>query len=226
MRYFIKQFTVGAIVLVGLLLFAILTLITGNNRGNLFTPSNTYKSIYKSIDGVYVGSEVTLHGTRTGNVINMNLLKNGNISVIFTIKKSHVFMINKSSVSTLKNKGMLGDRYINILTRDLTAPAIPKQSVIPVETTPDIASVIARSAKYVESLGDMINKFSTNVKGDGAKLSSILKSLDSILKKVDRGKGSLGAVINNRNLYNRMLILMGEKPRNNYLKDLSKKSKR
>lgn len=219
MKNFIwKQFIVGLIVVVGLSLFVFLTIVISNNYGSFFRSSYTYKSIFKSSDGLFIGSEVTLHGTRTGNVVGVKILTNGLIEVAYTVRKNHAFMVNQSTKVGFKNKGMLGDRYINMTTSDLSASSIPDNSIIPVIETPDISSVM-------KSLGSMISQLEK--KGRKGKsvnqLSSILSSLDNILKKIDKGQGSLGALINNKSLYNRLLILLGEKPRRSYLRDLSKR---
>ena len=231
--FFLKQVAVAAIVLVGIVVFVGLMLITGNNYGTLFTPSNTYKSIYKNIDGIHMGSEVTIHGNRTGNVIQIKLLKSGMIELTYTVKKSHNFMVNKSSYVILKSKGMLGDRYINIITDNLSAQSIPEQSVIPTKQTASITSALASGRSSMEDIlsnisqiTDKLNKGDFLTKKERRALTSTIMSLDSILKKVDRGNGSLGAIINNRSLYNKMLIFLGAKPRDNYLKDLSKKSRK
>lgn len=225
MKNFIwKQFIVGLIVVIGLGLFVGLTIIISNNYGSLFRSSQNYKSIFNSSDGLNIGSEITFHGARTGNIIGMTLISNGTIEIIYTVRKSHSFMVNQDTKAGLKNKGLLGDRYINLATVNLEAPSIPVNSIIPVMKTADISSVIKSIEKFVSRLEETVKAGGSNK--DFHKLSSVVSSLDSILKKVDKGQGSLGAIINNRNLYNRLLILLGEKPRNSYLRDLSNKPKK
>ncbi len=52
------------------------------------------------------------------------------------------------------------------------------------------------------------------------KLRQSLVSLSSILEKVDKGEGTLGALVNDKSLHNRILSFMGESPRNQFLKPL------
>jgi len=235
--FFIKQLVVGTIIVIGLSLFVLLTIIIGNSDGTFLKSQNVYKSIYKEVRGIYVGSEVTVHGVRTGNVIDMSILKDGTIEVTFTIKQNHTFMINQSSTAQLKTQGALGDRYINIATQNLSALPLPAGQHIKTAPALDILSLISGGEKNKKSIESLIGEFDLFMKKLNAsdmsnflspsnrrELSSILRSLSSILKKVDQGKGSLGSLVNNKNLYNRLLILLGERPRN-YLKDLSKKSK-
>ena len=235
--FFIKQIVVGALILIGLTFFILLTVIIGNSDGTFLKSSNVYKSIYKEVRGIYVGSEVTIHGTRTGNVSKLILLQDGTIEVSFTIKKDHLFMINASSVAQLKTQGALGDRYINLATNDLSAPALRVEEYIPTAPSLDILSLISggeKNKKSIESLLGEVDLFMKKLnendvsgflsKSNKREVSSILRSLNSILIKVDTGKGSVGALVNNKNLYSRLLILLGERPRN-YMKGLSNKSK-
>ena len=264
-NFFWKQLTVWMIVTAGIVIFIALTVIIGQSRGSLFKPTAKYKSVFKETRGIYVGSEITIHGKRTGNVVKTKLLSDGLVEVVFTAQKSHSFIINETSRAHLKTQGALGDRYINITTDDLSAAQLPEGSFIPSALEWDIISIFTGGSKgaaqNLKTLLKQANDFieSLNKKGLPEFISgeskkdlremlktakSVLKKIDSgkgtlgalvndksvyektesILKKIDSGEGSLGAVINNRSMYNRLLAILGEKPKHNYLKDLSKKS--
>ena len=60
-------------------------------------------------------------------------------------------------------------------------------------------------------------------KKDQKELSEILKRTNNILKKIESGEGTLGALINDRRLYSRVLVILGERPKN-YLQDLTGQS--
>jgi hypothetical protein len=65
-------------------------------------------------------------------------------------------------------------------------------------------TVLARAADAMETRGTLSNKFFMDEQyGEhmAANLLSISDSLASILKKVDRGDGTLGALINDRSVY-------------------------
>ena len=66
------------------------------------------------------------------------------------------------------------------------------------------SDVLARAADAMETRGTLSNKFFMDEQyGEhmAANLLSISDSLASILKKVDRGDGTLGALINDRSVY-------------------------
>lgn len=52
------------------------------------------------------------------------------------------------------------------------------------------------------------------------KLKQSLTHLSNILEKVDRGDGTLGAIVNDPALHDKLMTLLGETPRNRFLKPL------
>ena len=235
-KLFLQQTVVWVIITFGALLFLALTVIIGRSKGTIFKTVYVYKSLFKEVRGLYVGSEVTLHGNRTGNVVKLKLLKDGKIEASFTVRKDHSFLINTSSVSQMKTQGALGDRYVNIVTKDLSAEPLPKNSVIPSGPSLDIFSILSGGTDNKKSIKNLLVELehfmkSLNEKGlpdffskkNQKDLSEILETTKSILQKIDSGKGTLGALVNNRSLYNRLLNLLGER-RKDYLDSLSKRS--
>ena len=239
-NFLLKEIVVWLLIFIGLVIFSVFTYIIAANKSSFLTSVVTYKTRLAESTGVYVGTKVTIHGTNTGNVIKINLLPDGYVEILFSVKKHHVFGVTESSVVQLKNSGALGDRFINILTKDLSAPQLKKGSLVPYKKSSSLLSILTESeGGSNKSIQDIITKIDSlidnfNKKGVSGLLSpnqqedltQILKSAKSILQKVDSGEGTLGAVINDRSLYNRLLILLGHQPKNNYLQDLSRRSRK
>jgi hypothetical protein len=51
-----------------------------------------------------------------------------------------------------------------------------------------------------------------------------LAPLSSVMKKVDKGQGTLGALVNDPSFYNRMMGFVGDSPRNKFLKPIIRDS--
>ena len=239
-NFLLKEIVVWLLIFIGLVIFSVFTYIIAANKSSFLTSIVTYKTRLAESSGIYVGTKVTIHGTNTGNVIKINLLSDGYVEVLFSVKKHHIFGVTESSVVQLKNSGALGDRFINILTKNLSAPQLKKGSLVPYKKSSSFLSILTESeGGSNKSIRDIITKIDSlidnfNKKGVSGLLSpyqqedltQILKSAKSILKKVDSGEGTLGAIINDRSLYSRLLILLGHQPKNNYLQDLSRRSRK
>ncbi len=237
-NFFLKEITVWLIIFIGLVIFFIFTYIIATNKSSFLNAFIIYKTRLAESEGLYVGTKVTLHGMNTGNIIKTVFLPDGNIEAHFSVRKSHAFGVTKSSVAQLKNSGVLGDRFINIVTKDLSAPRLKKGDLVPYEKAPSLLSLLTGkekgAKKSIQGIVSEIDDLLKHIKTDGVPgllsqsqrkdLTQILKSAKNILQKVESGQGTLGALVNDRALYNRLLVLLGHRPKNNYLKELSRQS--
>ena len=237
-NFVLKQIVVWLIIFTGLIIFSVFTYIIATNKSH-FLSIVTYKTLLAESSGIYTGTKVTINGINTGNIIKTKLLPDGQVEVLFSVRKSHVFAITESSVVQLKNSGALGgDRFINILSGDLSARPLQKGSLIPYQESFSLLSFLTgdgeSSKQSIQGLIVQINKIFNSIDKKGVSgllsqshqedLTQILKSAKNILKKVESGQGTLGALVNDRSLYNRLLVLLGQRPAKNYLQDLSQKS--
>jgi len=239
-NFLLKEIVVWLIIFVGLVIFFTFAYIIATNKSSFLTPFMIYKTHLAESAGIYVGSKVTIHGTNTGNILKTTFLPNGNIEIQFSVKKSHTFGVTESSVVQLKNSGALGDRFINILTSDLSAPKLKRGALIPYKEAPTLLSLLTESGgktkksiqDFVVQIDDLIKSIKNKgfsgllSKNNKEDLTQILKSTKNILKKVETGQGTLGALIYDRSLYNRLLLLLGQRPKNNYLQYLSRRSQK
>ena len=240
----IKEIVVWLIIGIGLIVFFGFAIILGLNNGSFPGKYKKYKTKFDDASGMNIGSKVNIHGARTGNISDMKILPDGSIETTFTVRKDHLFMMNSSSVVQIKNAGALGDRYMNIVTEDLSAEQIKSGEMIPYKKSSNLLSFFTDSSKKSQnSLKDILKEVDNlleqlNEKGfidilsasDKKELSQILKNANKtlktthrILKKIESGEGTIGALVNDPSLYNRIQVLLGGRPKKNYLQELSVK---
>lgn len=85
-----------------------------------------------------------------------------------------------------------------------------------------------RSSRLMSNLVDASGELSSFLK-EGRETFRLMRTdaiapLASVMKKVDRGDGTIGALINDPSLHNRISNFFGEQPRNKFLKPLIRES--
>lgn len=234
---------VGIFVLTGTIILFAYILLLGENQ-TYFHLTSKYKMKFKQVDGLFTGSVVTVNGVPAGNVVSIHFIhETGNVQVIISVLRKFTPVITDQSKASLMTKGFLGDKYIAITTTGSRGQKIPGGSFIPTKSAPGLLGFLEskgigdklsdvldelliaiqslNSQKIINKAGkatdNIYNMFSESKSKD---LSQILKRLNSILTKLDEGEGTAGALINNKNLYNRILSLLGQRPYHKYLPSL------
>ena len=84
-----------------------------------------------------------------GNVTNLDILPDGSVELSFSVRKDHFFMINSSSVIEIKSSGALGDRYLNVRTKDLSAEKLKAGRQIPYKKSSNLLSFFMEDSKKI-----------------------------------------------------------------------------
>lgn len=240
---------VGVFVFLGTVSLFAYILLLGDNQ-TFFNLTSKYKVKFQKVDGLFTGSVVTVNGVPAGNVSSIHFIyETGDIQVVLSILRKFSQVITDQSKAALATKGVLGDKYIAITTMGNKGEKLPRGSYIPTQPAvgllgfssnkgmgDKVSAVLEELLVVIKSINSeqTIKKVNQSMKGvhsmfskDKSKdLSEILKRLNSILTKVDEGEGTVGALINNKNLYNRVLSLLGQKPYHKYLPSLVDKNKK
>jgi phospholipid/cholesterol/gamma-HCH transport system substrate-binding protein len=234
---------VGVFILFGALILFAYIILLGKNQ-TLFNLTSKYKVKFAQTDGLFTGSVVTVNGVPAGNVVAINFIhETGNVQTVISILRKFTSVITDQSEAALATKGFLGDKYIAITTKGHKGQRLPKGSYIPARTSSGVldffgnkkignkvAAVLDELVVVIRSLNSektvkKASKATNNVynmfsESKSREISQILKRLNSILTKIDEGEGTAGAFINNKNLYNRVLGLLGQRPYHKYLPTL------
>ena len=75
------------------------------------------------------------------------------------------------------------------------------------------------ASEQAKNLTEDMNKEST-----GKKLTASVEKIDRILTKIDKGEGTLGALINDPTLHNQLRGVLGSSPRKNHMKTILRQS--
>ena len=242
-RRFNIKFRVGAFVFLGMTCLAIYIIFIGNNQ-TVFQFTSRYRISFQEVHGLFSGSLVTVNGIPAGNVDSIKFMENtGNVQVIVSILQKFSPSITDQSEASLITKGLLGDKYVSIVTKGKTGERLPADSYIPTKMSKNImglfgnngeadriSSILNETLIFLKSLNSTntaanINQAVQSISSAFSsrhtkEVSEILQRLNNILTKIDTGEGTAGALINNKNIYDRVLSLLGQRPYHKYLPDL------
>lgn len=245
------QVKIGAFIFSGLAFLGSYLVVIGNYQ-SMFTRANEYTILVTNARGLFKGTPVTINGLKAGRVHQMSL-KDNQIAINMKVEKKLSYMINSTSKAALKTEGVLGDRYVAIDTPDSQADPLPVGSNIPLEEDKGVSNVLSGDSELIvgvtqffkeastlltnlnesedENLAESLKEISKQTKkflsdDKNKDLKYILRHTRSILRKIDKGQGSLGAVVNERSLHNRAVTFLGGKPYKMFLDNIFGGSKK
>lgn len=216
----------------------------------LFQKSATFYVEFPHAQGLAVGSVVSMAGLEIGNVTNLKIAENRDVIVAeLTIAEKYLGRITNESDLEVRTQGALGDKYIYVAPAMGGEPIVEGSTLVS-KAKPDLLDILsAKSSEVGGSAVDLIKELHSLLKEMNANqrmsrlmenMAAVTKNLDrvtgdpelrqslihlnSILTKIDKGDGTLGALINDSSLHDKLMGFLGESPRNNYLKPLIRDS--
>ncbi len=185
-----SQLKVGLMVIAASITLCILILLM-SGTGGLFTRKITLISYFDNAGGLRVGAPVRLQGVDIGNVSHIGVISDPArklTQVVITMKvitRYHA-TLRKDSVTTLATAGVLGETYIDINSAQARGLEAQSGDILATQEAPQIEDVVRASQSTLQNL------------------DALEKRVDRILAFVESGQGSLGKVIYDAALYNRL----------------------
>jgi phospholipid/cholesterol/gamma-HCH transport system substrate-binding protein len=187
-----SQLRVGLLTLVSLFLVMVAILyVTGTG---ILAPKYQLITYLPEVEGLTLGAPVRLDGVEVGNVDaivmaerpgtgQFNRLRN--VEVVMRINRRFQKEIRDDSHASLVTEGLLGNRYVRI-TRGVSGKVLETRGEVPGEEEAAMKQIVERGADLVQNLGEL----SKDVRG--------------IVSGVKNGEGSLGLLLTDETLYNRL----------------------
>lgn len=103
------------------------------------------------------------------------------------------------------------------------------KTVLTINADRKLEKIMFNLSKATESLAatsEQTQKFTSSMNGadTGLRLSRAVERFDSIITKIDKGQGSLGALINDSSVHDRLKAMLGGNSRKSQVKDLLRSS--
>ena len=202
---FTKEIKAVLIILSGIFLF----LLGYNflNGTSLFKKENNLFAMYDNVEGLQVGTKVTVNGLSVGKVAKIDFLPNSSqILVSFSIRNDVVF--SKNSVAELYEAGLIGGKSIAIhpvydnFTKFKSGDTL-KSSVKPGLTdvvNQQIAPLQQKLEKVLTNADSLFSGVNNVLNSEGKNnLSITLKNLSSAVKNTDELVSRFNSISKNQN---------------------------
>ena len=202
---FSKEIKAVLIILSGIFLF----LLGYNflNSTSLFKKENTLFALYENVEGLQVGTKVTVNGLSVGKVSDIDFLPGTNkILVSFTIRNDVVF--SKNSVAELYEAGLIGGKSIAIHPVYDNSIKFKSGDTLKSSVKPGLTDVVnqqiaplQKKLEKVLSNADTLFSGVNNVLNSEGKnnLSTTLENLSSAVKNSDEFISRLNSISKNQN---------------------------
>ena len=194
---------VGIFVVASLAALLVMVLIVARQEG-LFQEYVEYRAIFKNVSGLKPGSEVHLAGVTVGNIMNTVINPDGNIVVTFQVSKKYSDRVRQDSKATIGFMGLLGEKSLDLTPGPLDKPVIAPNGLVASVEPLDITQILAKTAPSLEDLQKVLTNLvsiTESLAGPEGDFKKIMADLREIIAKVNRGKGTLGMLVNDAALY-------------------------
>jgi phospholipid/cholesterol/gamma-HCH transport system substrate-binding protein len=187
---------VGLTVLAASITLGILILLM-SGTGGVLTRKITLKSYFDNAGGLREGAPVRLQGVDIGNVSGIRVVSDPArrmtpVELTLKVNTKYHGNLHKDSVTMLSTAGVLGETYIDIDSSQAKGPEVQEGDVLTTRETPDIQDVVRASQSTLQNL------------------DALEKRVDRILAFVESGQGSIGKVIYDPGLYDRLNATVGQ----------------
>jgi phospholipid/cholesterol/gamma-HCH transport system substrate-binding protein len=186
-----KAFRLGAFIITALLIFAGAIFWIGSKQF-LFRSTYVLNADFENVAGLTDGAEVRVSGMHEGTVKRKELPQrpDGKVRVVMNLKSVTREVIKKDSVAAIKSEGLVGDKYVEISFGSNESPKVNDGDTIQTEPPLEIADLVKKTNVILDSAKGAMDRF-----GETA------GNLQSISSKINRGAGTMGALVNDRSIY-------------------------
>jgi len=188
-----SQLKVGLTVVFSAILFGVLIILMSG--GGMFTSKITIRSYFPDASGLRQGAPVRLSGVDIGNVKTIRVVPDRPLTpveVTMKVNEKFHFFLRKDSTTIMSTAGVLGESYINIDSSHATGAEAKDGDELRSKDQPGYDDVIRAANSSLQNI------------------DIVLKRMDRIIAFVESGQGSIGKLIYDPSLYNKVNATVAE----------------
>jgi phospholipid/cholesterol/gamma-HCH transport system substrate-binding protein len=191
-----SQLRVGITVIIASLVLALLLFLM-SGTGGFFSKRITLVAYFDNAEGLRVGAPVRLNGVDIGNVSKILIVRDRDrqltpVQIVMKVSTKYSFNLRRDTVTSLETAGVLGETFMDMDSSQAIGAPARDGDTLPTRVHPDFNEVVRSSQSTLQNM------------------DALLKRADRILAFAESGKGSLGKLIYDPTLYDRLSQTVSE----------------
>lgn len=177
-----------------LLTLAVLVFLMSGSAG-IFTTKLTLYAYFDNAEGLLVGAPVNLHGVAIGNVKGIKVVpgrKLDPVQVAMKVNTKYQFLLRRDSTATIKTQGVLGQSFVDLESKSAVGEQVRNEDTLPSLNAPGLDDVVRSSQSTLQNMDILVRR------------------IDRIVAQVESGQGSVGKLISDPGIYNKVNSLLTE----------------
>ena len=161
----------------------------------LFGSTYQLKAQFDNVAGLAAGANVLVGGVTSGTVESITLphKPREKVTVVMKLDRSTHEIVKRDSVASIETEGLLGNQYLAISFGSERQPDVKDGEVIESEPPLLMADMLKRASEILDSSQVAVRN-----------TTEATAHLNSVSAKIDSGKGTVGALVNDKDLYNNL----------------------
>ena len=206
-----KEQLAGGFLLV-LIIFTVVTLLVIAQGKGWFQTQNTYLIKFRQGYNLHQGSLVKMFNAEVGKVAMLGITQTSGqpqVEVTLKVNEEYANLIRQDSVAEVVSPTLIGSEYVEISPGTSGYPKIEPYGTIPSRERKSVTEHLAElaSEENIQKVKPMLGhlaQFSEDLRNDEKVLLAALKHIDEVFLHLSEGKGTLGMLVMQKDLYNRM----------------------
>ena len=184
----------GAFIAITLAVLAAGVFIIGGKE-YLFRSTYQLRAQFDNVVGLADGADVQVGGVHSGTVRGIALPhKPGEkITVLMDLDRSTHEIIKRDSVASIQTAGVLGNQFIAISFGSEGQAEVKDGETIPSEAPLEMSALLKKATDILDTSQEAIDN-----------ATAATAHLNSVSAKIDSGQGTVGALVNDRQLYSNL----------------------
>jgi phospholipid/cholesterol/gamma-HCH transport system substrate-binding protein len=186
-----RALRLGLFVVGTLLILACAVFLIGSKQ-LVFHSKYHLQAQFANVSGLLDGADVRVGGVHEGTIqaIHLPSQPDGQVTVLMELDSKTHRVVKKDSRAAIKSEGLLGDKYVEVSFGSEGTGDVKDGDTIASEPPLDISDVIKKTDQLLDSSQAAVEN-----------ISQASGNFKDISAKVNQGKGTIGALINDQQAY-------------------------